>query len=56
MTVICRNCGYIDDTMSILPVPRVVVGKIRGTISTDGRMTCRKCRSENLSEYREKSE
>ncbi len=51
MTVICQDCGHIDDTMSVLPMPPITVGKVRGIMSTDGCMVCRKCRSENLINY-----
>ena len=51
MTVICKDCGHIDDTMRVIPIPQPIIGKIRGIISTDGCMVCRKCKSENLINY-----
>ncbi len=54
MTVRCQDCGHTNETMSILPTPPVTVRKMRGIASIDGRMTCRKCKSENLVEHREK--
>lgn len=48
MTVRCKNCGTIDNTMRVIPMPPIPVGKARGTMSTDGCMVCRKCGSEEL--------